>query len=184
MSNLCKTYAQELGQVLLALRNTITPQAGEVLVIGCSTSEIRGQAIGQDGSLEVARALYAVWADFFADTGLIPAFQCCEHLNRALVVPRSLCEHAHLTEVTAVPHASAGGSMATVAYELLEDAVLVEKIQADYGIDLGETVIGMHMKPVVIPLRMQPNHVGAARVLACKRRPPLIGGARARYDRN
>ncbi|KHE66836.1 TIGR01440 family protein, partial [Halobacillus sp. BBL2006] len=110
------------------------------------------------------------------------AFQCCEHLNRSLVVERSVLREYGLDEVSAIPIPKAGGSMASYAYKHMEDPVLVESIQATGGLDIGDTLIGMHLKRVAVPLRIEQKSIGKAHVTAAKTRPPLIGGVRAVYE--
>lgn len=162
-------------------RKTLTPK--DILVIGASTSEVAGQQIGKAGSMEIAAALYRGITAIHRKYGFMLAFQCCEHLNRALVVERSTLEAKGLTEVTAVPIPSAGGSMATYAFRHFQDPVLVESIQADAGVDIGDTFIGMHLKPVVVPVRTSIRQLGHAHVTFAITRPKLIGGERAVYTR-
>jgi uncharacterized protein (TIGR01440 family) len=153
-----------------------------VLVLGVSTSEVAGARIGSAGSEEIAAALFAGVRDVQKERGFHLAFQCCEHLNRALVVERRTAERFGWPEVAAVPVLKAGGAMAAHAYRHLEDAVLVEEIRADAGIDVGDTLIGMHLKPVAVPVRPSLRRIGEAHVTMAKTRPKLIGGARAVYS--
>lgn len=155
-------------------------QAGEIVVIGCSTSEIKGSKIGSDSSMDIAQVL---WDEFkaAADRGSFElAFQCCEHLNRALVVDRSTVTNQ--TIVNVVPWEHAGGSMATTAYKNFDDPVVVEFIQADAGLDIGDTFIGMHLKHVCVPVRLSVKEIGQAHLTAARVRPKSIGGPRAHYD--
>ncbi|TFB19298.1 TIGR01440 family protein [Filobacillus milosensis] len=154
-----------------------------LFILGCSTSEIAGERIGTSGSTEIAEAIYDELKAFQKDTGVELAFQCCEHLNRAIVVERHVQERIGLDEVNAVPHPKAGGSMAWHAYKSFDDPVLVETIRADYGMDLGDTLIGMHLKQVAVPLRFKQNSVGAAHANFAYTRPKLIGGERAMYQK-
>ena len=154
---------------------------GQIIVIGCSTSEVHGGHIGKDSQPQVAETLYKVLAPMAEENGLYLAFQCCEHLNRALVVDREVMEQYHLTEVSVVPHIHAGGSMASYAYRHKKDAVVVESIQAHGGLDIGETLIGMHLRPVAVPKRLQVRFIGNARLNTAVCRPKLIGGERAKY---
>lgn len=154
---------------------------GRILVIGTSTSEIAGRRIGTGGALETARQVLNGIEEVQAEFGFHTAFQCCEHLNRALVVERQLLEHLGLTEVAAVPIPHAGGSMASAAYRSLADPCLAESISAHAGIDIGETMIGMHLRPVAVPFRPSVRYIGEARVTAALTRPKLIGGQRAVY---
>ena len=157
-------------------------KAGQIIVIGCSTSEVRGSRIGKDGNSAIAEALYTAVAPLAAEKGLYLAFQCCEHLNRALVVERDAAEKYDLDEVSVVPYPHAGGSMASWAYHAFSDPVVAETIQAHGGIDIGETLIGMHLKRVAVPLRLENRQIGQARVNAAFTRPKLIGGMRAKYS--
>lgn len=157
-------------------------KAGQIIVIGCSTSEVRGSRIGKDGNSAIAEALYTAVAPLAAEKGLYLAFQCCEHLNRALVVERDVAEKYDLDEVSVVPYPHAGGSMASWAYRAFGDPVVAETIQAHGGIDIGETLIGMHLKRVAVPLRLENRQIGQARVNAAFTRPKLIGGMRAKYS--
>lgn len=157
-------------------------KAGQIIVIGCSTSEVRGSRIGKDGNSAIAEALYTAVAPLAAEKGLYLAFQCCEHLNRALVVERDVAEKYDLDEVSVVPYPHAGGSMASWAYRAFSDPVVAETIQAHGGIDIGETLIGMHLKRVAVPLRLENRQIGQARVNVAFTRPKLIGGMRAKYS--
>ena len=156
-------------------------QKGEVFVIGCSTSEMAGEKIGTSGSEEIAAAIYSELKQLQEKTGIRLAFQCCEHLNRSLVVERETVQQYQLTEVAAVPVPEAGGSMASFVYKNMQDPVLVERIQAHAGIDIGETMIGMHLKHVAVPVRLGKNWIGNARLTAARTRPKLIGGQRAQH---
>lgn len=176
--------AEDLNRVLLDMVQRQAPTSGDIMVVGCSTSEVQGRRIGKSGSPDVASALYPVLADFAQAYQLTLAFQCCEHLNRALVVPHALAKAERLHEVTVVPHPSAGGSMSSHAFRVMPDAVIVEDIDhlAGYGIDIGLTMIGMHMRPVVVPMRLEHKKVGEALVQCAFSRGKLIGGERASYN--
>ena len=155
-------------------------QPGQILVVGCSTSEVIGAKIGTNSSPEVALEIFNALRDYTASKGIYLAVQCCEHLNRAIVTQRQAVPFAE--PVNVVPQPKAGGSLATHAYKGLPSAVVVEQIQADAGIDIGFTLIGMHLKKVAVPLRLQNNTIGEATVLAARTRPKFIGGVRAVYD--
>lgn len=155
---------------------------GDVFVLGCSTSEIFGERIGTSGSEQVAAIVFDAVKKLKEKAGIHLAFQCCEHLNRALVVERETMERFQLEEVSVVPVPNAGGSMASYAYKHLEDPVVVEFIRADAGMDIGETLIGMHLKHVAVPFRLSKKFVKNARVTAAYTRPKLIGGRRANYE--
>ena len=160
---------------------TCSFKPGQIIVVGCSTSEVAGAHIGKAGDPNVAGALFPPLWRLTQERGLHLAFQCCEHLNRALVVTREAAEAYQLEEVSVVPYPHAGGSMASHAYRHLPDAVVVEAVRAHGGIDIGETMIGMHMRPVAVPLRLSGHSIGQARLNACYTRPKLIGGERAHY---
>lgn len=153
---------------------------GDIVVIGCSTSEIIGSKIGTNSSPDVASIVFKGIYDYAKEKRWRLAFQCCEHLNRAIVVERSTVPNADIVNV--VPQPKAGGSMATQAYANFEDPVVVEEIRADAGIDIGFTLIGMHLKKVAVPLRLENNKIGEATVLAARTRPRFIGGSRAIYN--
>ncbi|WP_407269295.1 TIGR01440 family protein [Radiobacillus sp. PE A8.2] len=154
---------------------------GDLFVIGCSTSEVAGERIGTSGSEAIAEIIFDGMKRLQQETGVELAFQCCEHLNRALVVEKTTMIQRGYEQVTAVPVPTAGGSMASYAYKHMEKPVLVEHIKADAGIDIGETMIGMQIKHVAVPLRFSERKIGAARVNAARTRPKLIGGKRAVY---
>ncbi|WP_042351025.1 TIGR01440 family protein [Bacillus massiliigorillae] len=151
------------------------------LVIGCSTSEVVGEHIGTAGTLEVAEAIFQTTYQFAKEHNIAIAYQCCEHLNRALVVEASTMERYGYEEVSVVPIRSAGGALATFAYQNLNDAVVVEHIRAEAGIDIGDTFIGMHLKHVAVPVRSKTKSIGQAHVTMAVSRPKLIGGVRANY---
>ena len=152
-----------------------------LLVIGGSSSEIAGGVIGHDSTYEYGQALAEAALALANARDFDPAFQCCEHLNRALVLERDAAEKYGLETVCAVPRKKAGGSLATAAWKAMRDPVLVEHVRADAGLDVGLTLIGMHLKDVAVPVRLAQNRIGAAVVTAARTRPKLIGGERARY---
>lgn len=154
---------------------------GDLVVVGCSTSEIQGARIGTSGTLEVARAALQGLLEPVQARGGVLAVQCCEHLNRALVLPRSAIKENRLTEVCAEPWEHAGGSMATAYYQALEEPALAETIAAKAGLDIGDTLIGMHLARVAVPVRLAQKTIGSAHLCAAKTRPALIGGERAHY---
>nr|WP_246202599.1 TIGR01440 family protein [Virgibacillus doumboii] len=153
-----------------------------IFVIGCSTSEVAGKHIGTSGSEEVAAVIFKALSNLKEETGIRLAFQCCEHLNRAIVVEKETMQLHRLEQVSAIPVPKAGGSMASFAYKNMDNPVVVETIQADAGMDIGETMIGMHLKRVAVPLRFDQRMIGNARVTAARTRPKLIGGKRAVYE--
>ena len=166
--------------VMEELYNKAKLRKGNIVIVGCSTSEIIGSKIGTDSSPEVAKIVFHALDEFASEHGLYLAFQCCDHLNRAIIIEREAVPFAEIVNV--VPQPKAGGSMATQAYQYMKDPVAIESIQADAGIDIGFTLIGMHLKKVAVPLRLDNNKIGEATVLAARTRPKFIGGVRAHYD--
>jgi len=154
---------------------------GQILVLGCSTSEVVGQRIGRGSSLQVAETLLPPLLDRVRETGVFLAVQGCEHINRALVVEQACLDKYGLEEVTVLPALHAGGAMAVKAWESFARPVMVEKIQGHAGLDVGDTFIGMHLRPVVVPIRIAVAALGAAHITAARTRPRLIGGVRAVY---
>ncbi|MEK3883707.1 TIGR01440 family protein [Paenibacillus sp. PL2-23] len=169
-------------QVVRELVEAGNLRPGQLLVVGASTSEVLGKRIGTSGAVETAAAIYAGVEAVRVEAGFIPVYQCCEHLNRALVLDRETAEKHRLELVHAVPVPKAGGSMAAYAYGKLEAPCLVEEIQAHAGIDIGDTFIGMHLKRVAVPVRPSIKLIGEAHVTMAYTRPKLIGGARAVYE--
>lgn len=155
-------------------------KSGNIVVVGCSTSEVVGSVIGTNSNFEVAGEIFRALHDYTMSKGLFLAVQCCEHLNRAIITEHKAVPFAEIVNV--VPQPKAGGSLATHAYRSFEDPVAIEEIKADAGLDIGFTLIGMHLKKVAVPLRLESNKIGEATVLAARTRPKFIGGARAVYD--
>ena len=153
---------------------------GQILVVGCSTSEVCGDKIGTNSNVEVAKALFSGLYGVLQSKGIYVAAQCCEHLNRAIVVEQEAVPFEEYVNV--VPKPKAGGSLATTAYQTFSHPVVVEEIKADAGIDIGFTLIGMHLKTVAVPGRLQNNRIGEAFVTAARTRAKFIGGERAVYD--
>lgn len=157
-------------------------QKGQILVVGCSTSEVCGDRIGTNSNYEVAQAIFKGIYEVAKEKEIYLAIQCCEHLNRALVVERDM--NPYLEQVNVVPQPKAGGSLATVAYSTFVNPIVVEEIKADAGIDIGGTLIGMHLKKVAVPVRLENHTIGKAYVSAARVRPKFIGGIRAKYKEN
>ena len=155
-------------------------RVGDLFVVGCSSSEVCGEKIGTHSSVEVAEAVFEGIYSVIEKHGLFLAAQCCEHLNRALILERAAAGNADIVNV--VPQPKAGGSFATAAYHAFSDPVALEHIRADAGLDIGGTLIGMHLKEVAVPLRLGIDHIGSAILLAARTRPKFIGGSRAIYD--
>ena len=155
-------------------------RAGQIVIVGCSTSEIAGYQVGSNSNEEIGAAIFNVLNSVFSEHGVFLAAQCCEHLNRAIIIEREAAANWEI--VNAVPVPEAGGAFAAAAYAGFVDPVALESIQADAGLDFGGTIIGMHLKRVAIPLRLKTSKIGKASVIAARTRPPLIGGSRAKYD--
>ena len=155
-------------------------KSGDIVVVGCSTSEVIGSAIGTNSSPEVAGEIFRALNECAKKKELHLAIQCCEHLNRAIITERKTVPFAETVNV--VPQPKAGGSLATQAYIGFDEPVAIEEIKADAGLDIGFTLIGMHLKKVAVPLRLENNTIGEATVLAARTRPKFIGGVRAMYD--
>ena len=164
---------------LLAVANL---HAGDLLVVGCSSSEIMGGQIGHASALDAAQAAFAGIYPILQEKGIYLAAQCCEHLNRALIVERACAEKYGYEIVNVHPQPKAGGSFATTAWEQFTDPVAVEHIKAHAGLDIGGTLIGMHLRDVAVPVRISLDHVGKAILLLARTRPKFIGGSRAIYD--
>jgi len=175
---------KEANAVFTQLIETAKLHEGSIVVLGCSTSEVSGYRIGTHSGMDVAKAIYDGFFDMLKDKGIYLAAQCCEHLNRALVIERELAVKLNIPIVNAVPQPKAGGSSATTAYARFDDPVLVEHIQADAGVDIGGTLIGMHLKETAVPLRLPQKKIGDAFVASARTRAKFIGGARAVYDEN
>ena len=171
---------QQAAQAAVLLCEKAKLRAGQIVVVGCSTSEICGSRIGSDSRPEVASAVFGAIHQELRVRGIYLAAQCCEHLNRAIIIERSAVPGADIVNV--VPQPKAGGSFATAAYHAFSDPVAVESIRADAGLDIGGTLIGMHLKQVAVPLRLGMDHIGSAILLAARTRPKFIGGVRAVYD--
>lgn len=159
-------------------------KSGDILVVGCSSSEIIGRQIGTESSVETARIVFDELYSELKTKGIFMAAQCCEHLNRAIVVEKVVALRLNIDIVNAVPQPKAGGSFASAAYQSFSNPVVVEKIKADAGIDIGGTLIGMHLKEVAVPLRLSVKKIGDADVIYARTRPKFIGGSRASYDDN
>lgn len=156
--------------------------AGDLLVVGCSTSEVGGSRIGSDSSPELGEALAQGIIQAAQESGVYLAAQCCEHLNRALILEKEAAEKYGYEEVNVVPQPKAGGSFATAAWHLFDHPAAVEHIRAHAGMDIGDTLIGMHLKEVAVPVRISVKNIGEARLVCARTRARFIGGSRAVYD--
>ena len=171
------TQAKQAAQEIVEIAGL---KKGDILVVGCSSSEVSGGVIGHNSSLETAEQVFGGIYDVLKEKGIYLAAQCCEHLNRAICVERAAVPNAE--PVWVVPQPKAGGSFATTAYRTFEDPVMLEEIRADAGLDIGGTLIGMHLKRVAVPVRLSLDHIGSAILLAARTRPKYIGGERAVYS--
>lgn len=177
-----QTIREQAAQATQQLLGVAKLSPGDILVVGCSTSEVGGHAIGTTSSMEIAGALFDGIYPALQEAGVYLAAQCCEHLGRALVIERAAARQYGLEPVNAVPQPKAGGSFATTTYQRLADPVLVEEIRARAGMDIGGTLIGMHLARVAVPARLNIRTIGEAPVLFARTRPKFIGGARTVYD--
>ncbi len=157
-------------------------KAGDLVIIGCSTSEVTGGIIGKNSSPETGEIIFGTLYEFFTKHGIYIAAQCCEHLNRAVILETEIAEKRGYERVNVVPFPKAGGSFATAAYTTFKAPFAAESIKANAGIDIGGTLIGMHLMTVAVPLRIDQRTIGAANVVCARTRPKLIGGERAHYD--
>ena len=173
-------YRSAAAAAAKELAETAKLRAGQLVVVGCSTSEVTGHKIGSFSAPEIGQALFDGLQSVFRPMGVYLAAQCCEHLNRAVVTEAEAVPGADIVNV--VPQPKAGGSFATAAYKGFAHPVALEHIRADAGLDIGCTLIGMHLKEVAVPVRLQHNRIGEALVLAARVRPKFIGGVRAVYD--
>ena len=168
--------------VVTELLEQANMRPGSLMVIGCSSSEMVGEKIGKGSSMDAAQAAFAGIAPVLKEQGIELAVQCCEHLNRALILERRVAEKRGYEIVNVVPQPKAGGSFAVTAWNAFEDPVAVETITAEAGIDIGGTLIGMHLRRVAVPVRTSLNKIGEAIVLCARTRPKFIGGPRAIYQ--
>ena len=156
-------------------------EAGDALVVGCSSSEVAKHRIGTYSSAEIGEAICGAVLEALDGTGIYLAAQCCEHLNRAIIVEKAYARENRIPIVNVVPQLKAGGSFATAAYHAFREPAAVETISAGAGMDIGDTLIGMHLRPVAVPVRGSADAIGQAHVVMARTRPKYIGGARAAY---
>ena len=178
-TELIKQQAKAAVTELLAVSGL---SKGDILVVGCSSSEIVGETIGHGSSIEAAEAVFEAIYPILKEQGIYLAAQCCQHLNRALSVERECAKTYGLEEVCVVPQPKAGGSFATTAWKNFQVPTAVEEIRAQAGLDIGGTLIGMHLHRVAVPVRLEQNRIGDAMLLAARTRPKFIGGIRAKYE--
>ncbi|MCH4239523.1 MAG: TIGR01440 family protein [Oscillospiraceae bacterium] len=176
-----RALAEQAAKELLEVAKV---RPGGLMVVGCSSSEVGGHRIGTDSSVETAAAIFdGIYAQV-QQSGLYLAAQCCEHLNRALIIEREAAVKFGYEQVNVVPQPKAGGSFGTTAYARFREPVAVEHVRADCGLDIGGTLIGMHLKEVAVPVRLSIDHIGEAVLLCARTRPKFVGGSRAHYDEN
>lgn len=171
---------QESANAARQLAEAAHLHKGQIVVVGCSTSEVVGKKVGSWSTPEIGQAIYNGLNSVFAPLGVFIAAQCCEHLNRAIIVDYDAVPGAEIVNVK--PQPKAGGSFATAVYHALPHAVALEEIKADAGLDIGGTLIGMHLKKVAVPVRLEQDRIGEAILLAARTRPKFIGGERANYE--
>ncbi len=155
---------------------------GDIVVVGCSSSEVSGHKIGTDSNIEIAKSIFEGIYPILCEKDLFLAAQCCEHLNRAIIVEKEVAVKNRLEIVNAIPQKKAGGSFATIAYSNFRNPVTLEHIKADAGIDIGDTLIGMHLKEVAVPVRLSITKLGEANITCARTRPKYIGGNRTIYN--
>lgn len=170
-----------LGIAVDALLASAKLKPGNVFVLGASTSEVAGSRIGSASSQEIGDAIISTLVAKLTPLDIVLAVGCCEHLNRAVVLPRDVAKRMGLTIVYARPALKAGGACGTAYYDMLPDPVMVETIQAHAGMDIGDTLIGMHLRPVAVPVRCEIKAIGQANLVLAYTRPKYIGGIRAQY---
>ncbi|RHO52936.1 TIGR01440 family protein [Ruminococcaceae bacterium AM07-15] len=178
-------YEEITGQAKQAVTELLERarlEPGDIFVVGCSSSEVGGHRIGSDSSPEVAQAILDGIYPVLKEKGIYLAAQCCEHLNRAIVLEKEAARAYGLAPVNVVPQPKAGGSFATAAYKAFSHPVMVEHVKAAAGIDIGGTLIGMHLREVAVPTRLSIKQIGEANIICARTRPKFIGGQRAHYD--
>ena len=173
---------KETTAVAAELFENSSLKEGDIVVVGCSSSEVTGGIIGKNSSPETGKAIFDALNSFFSARGIYVAAQCCEHLNRAVILEAEAAKARGYERVNVMPMPKAGGSFATAAYNAFKDPFAAESIKADAGIDIGGTLIGMHLKSVAVPVRINQRTIGTANVVCARTRPKLIGGERAHYD--
>lgn len=179
-----KEIKEKAGQAAEELLAQARLARGDILVVGCSSSEIIGERIGTASSLGVAEAVFEGIYGILSKQGIYLAAQCCEHLNRALILEQEAADRYGYETVNVIPQPKAGGSFAAAAYKAFEHPAAVEHIKAHAGMDIGDTLIGMHLKDVAVPVRIRTRQIGDAHIVCARTRPKFIGGIRAVYDEN
>ena len=182
MIRLYEEIKKQAADVTAELCEKAKLHEGQILVVGCSSSEVCGDKIGSNSNLDVARAVFSGIYETTKARGIYLAAQCCEHLNRSIVIEREAAKANGYQIVSAIPQPHAGGSWATNCWQRFNDPVLVEEVRAAAGMDIGGTLIGMHLRRVAVPVRLSIDHIGQAILLCARTRPPFIGGSRAVYS--
>lgn len=182
--DMLENITNEAKNVVTELLKAAKLESGDILVVGCSSSEITGNNPGTNSNLDIARAAFDGIYPILKEKGIYLAAQCCEHLNRALVIEKSAARQYDYEIVNAVPQPKAGGSFATCAYNTFENPVMVEEIKASAGIDIGGVLIGMHLKRTAVPVPLKNNKIGSAVIIAARTRPRFVGGERAVYNKD
>ena len=176
-----KNITNEAKKAIIELIEISNIKSGQLLVIGCSSSEVVGGDIGKASSIEAAKAVFDGIYTVLKEKGIYIAAQCCEHLNRALIIENEAAEKFGYEVVNVMPQPKAGGSFATTVWQNMSSPVAVEHIKAHAGLDIGNTLIGMHLKDVAVPVRLSINKIGEAPIVCARTRPKFIGGERAAY---
>lgn len=179
-----KNIKSQANQVINELIEISGIKSGELLVIGCSSSEVAGGIIGKASSIEAAQSVFDGIYPILKGKGIYLAAQCCEHLNRAIIIEKAAAQKFGLEIVNVMPQPKAGGSFATTVWQSMTQPVAVEHIKAHAGLDIGNTLIGMHLKEVAVPVRLSLNKIGEAPIVCARTRPKFIGGERAHYQEN
>lgn len=180
--NMLNNITSESTKAINELIEISGVKAGELLVIGCSSSEVAGGVIGKNSSIDAAKAVFDGIYPILKKKGIYLAAQCCEHLNRALIIEQAAAEKFGYEIVNVMPQPKAGGSFATTVWQNMDCPVAVEHVKASAGLDIGNTLIGMHLKEVAVPVRLSINKIGEAPIVAARTRPKFIGGERAHYQ--
>lgn len=178
------TIRKQAEEAMEQLLEAAKPLTQDIVVVGCSSSEVAGKKIGSYSSPEIAQAVFDGLYPVVLRHGLYLAAQCCEHLNRAIILEGEAAARYGLEPVNVVPQPKAGGSFATAAYHAFSHPVAVEEVRARCGMDIGGTLIGMHLMKVAVPVRLSIRQIGEAPIICARTRPKFIGGSRAHYDEN
>lgn len=180
--DMTEKISEDIAKAAIELIQTANLKKNDILVVGCSTSEIMGHKIGSESVLEVAGAVFGGIYPVLEAKGIFLAAQCCEHLNRAIILEEEAARYYNYEFVNVRPQLKAGGAFATVCYDAFQSPVAVEEIKAAAGMDIGDTLIGMHLKKVAVPVRLQIKAIGQANLVCARTRPKFIGGERACYN--